>query len=409
MKKINGLLVLMALLLSFNINGQIRNIETKRNLQSLPEILISTKGKEIKSVEDWVKIRRPEIVELFEELMYGKVPDKLVKNSFKVTNRVGNALDGKAKLKEIEVSLFNTTDTVNLHLLIFLPKKNDKPVPLFLSLNSWGNHTVSADTNITITTDTQKTRGSDAASWPIDEILTRGYGFATIYCGDMDPDFDDGFQNGIHPLYYDEDQKEPKSDEWGTLSAWAYGLSKAMDYIETDSEIDKNKVAVIGHSRLGKSVLWAGAKDERFQMVILNNSGSGGAALARGNTKETIKQMNTRFPNWFCSNFKAFNDREDHLPFDQHMLLGLIAPRSVYVAGAQDDKYCDTYGEYLTLLYGGQVYQLYGINSIESELLPPINHPIVFGKMGWHIRSGGHGLTHYDWQQYLNFADGQFK
>ena len=409
MRKIDGLLVFMALILSFNISGQIRNTETKKDLRSLPEILISTKGKKIKSVEEWEQIRRPEIVELFEELMYGKVPNKLVKTSFKVTNRVGNAIDGKAKLKEVVISLFNTADTVNLHLLIFLPKNKDKPVPLFLSLNSGGNHTVSADTNITVTPGTQNPRGSDATSWSVEEILTRGYGFATIYCGDMDPDFDDGFQKGIHPLFYDEIQNQPRSDEWGTLSAWAYGLSKAMDYIETDSEIDKNKVAVIGHSRLGKAVLWAGAKDERFQMVILNNSGSGGAALARGNTKETIKQMNTPFPNWFCGNFKAFNGREDELPFDQHMLLALIAPRSVYVAGAQDDRYCDTFAEYQALLHAGQVYRLYNPETIKSKIPPNVNQPIVVGKMGWHIRSGGHGLTMYDWEQYLNFADNQFR
>ena len=409
MKRANIIFFLCALAFSFNIYGQNLIKESERELKSLPEILVSKDAKLINNVTEWESIRRPEIVELFEEHMFGKVPDKLVKTSFEVTNRIDNALDGKAKLKEIEISLFNERDMVRLHLLIILPVNVDKSMTLFLSLNSGGNHTVSLDENITVTNNSQKARGSDSASWPIEEILGRGYGFATIYCGDMDPDFDDGFQNSIHPLFYDENQNQPKSDEWGTLAAWAYGLSKAMDYIETDSEIDKDKVAIIGHSRLGKAVLWAGAKDERFQMVLLNNSGSGGAALSRGNTKETIKQMNSRFPNWFCNNFKKYNDREEELPFDQHMLLALIAPRSVYVAGAKDDKYCDTYGEYLSLLHAGEVYQLYGINSIESETPPPINQPIVRGKMGWHIRYGDHGLTNYDWQQYLNFADCQFK
>jgi hypothetical protein len=385
----------------------------------LPSLLRTENGKNITSSKEWEEIRRPEILSLFETQMYGKIPEKEVQVTFKLQEYSRVALNGKAVRKQVTIIFSGKSGSHEANLLLYLPKNANGPVPVFLGYNFYGNHTVFPDENILISDQwvmnnpnflifnnqaDKKSRGWRASRWPLLQILGRGYGLAVMYYGDIDPDYDDGFKNGIHSVYYEAGEK-PENDEWGSISTWAYGLSKAMDYFEIDPEVDESAVAVIGHSRLGKTSLWAGARDTRFALVISNDSGCGGAALSRRKFGETVGRINTSFPHWFCDNFNHYNDHENDLPFDQHELVALVAPRPVYIASAAEDEWADPKGEFLSGYYAGEVYALYGLEGVGAQEMPEVNKPVKTGHIGYHIRSGEHDLTYYDWEQFMDFAD----
>jgi len=380
---------------------------------NLPDPLVLSDGTKVFSAEMWYSQRRPEILELFKKYVYGRVPNKPIDTIFEMVSIENQALEGKATRKEVSAIVKCPNGEITINILIYLPNNQT---------NFYGNHTIHADLGITLSKQwiprrkgfsvkrraIEGSRGRASDRWNVELLIERGYGIATFYCGDIDPDFNDDFKNGVHPLFYRKGQEIPDPDEWGAISAWAWGLSRVMDYFEIDDDIDHEHIAVFGHSRLGKTALWAGARDQRFSIVISNNSGCGGAALSRRRSGETIKIINDSFPHWFCANFKEFNDKEDELLVDQHMLVALMAPRSVYIASAEEDLWSDPLGEFLSAKHADPVYKLLGTDGLATDKLPELNTPIT-STIGYHIRSGGHNISIYDWERYMDFADHHFK
>ena len=366
---------------------------------TLPDALTMQDGRKVGTPAQWYEERRPELLELFETEMYGKAPGPVADMRWEIAEE-GPALDGKALRRQVRVFF---APHKYITVLMYLPADAHGPVPAFLGMNFDGNVTVSPDPGILYPEPnyakgyriyTKPARGSRASRWPLEDIIGRGYALVTFHTSDIDPDYDDGFGNGATPMIYREGQNFPDPDQWGTLSEWAWGMSRVLDYLEQDPAVDASRVAAIGHSRLGKTALLAAARDVRFAMAISNDSGCGGAALSRRRYGETIRFITGNFPHWFCGNFFKYVDNEDALPFDQHEFLALIAPRPLYVASAEDDSWTDPAGERLAFQEARKVYDFLGLDRSLT---------------GYHLREGAHELTREDWLHYLDFADKHFK
>ncbi len=360
---------------------------------TLPDVLTTVDGRTIENAHDWTAIRRPEILELFRTHVYGRVPETPYEMTFHIANQDPEAMDGAATLRQIEITITASGKSLTIDLVLFVPNHVPKPVPTFLLICNRDPENI------------DPTRTVKSPFWPAEEVIARGYGIAAFHNADVDPDRYDGFQDGIHGLL---DGEQRAADAWGTIAAWAWGASRCMDYFETDEDIANDQVAVIGHSRGGKTSLWAGAEDERFAIVCVNESGCGGAALSRRQVKgrETVARINKSFPHWFNETFKTYGGREDQLPVDQHMLVALIAPRAVCVGSAEEDLWADPRGEFLSVVHAAPAYRLFGKQALgDSPEMPPINQPLHGDGAHYHIREGRHNLTSFDWKLYLDFAD----
>jgi hypothetical protein len=402
--------------------------ESKVGEYTLPDPLVAADGRKVVSATQWIRDRRPELLHLFEAHVYGKVPEPRtpIQPRFLVKSEDQHALSGTAIRREVSILFSEKPDSPRIDLLLYLPKNvgASTRVPAFLGMNFRGNHTIQPDSGIALSRRwmrengegvvknhaTESSRGTDSSSWPVERIIARGYALATFYYGDVDPDYDDGFKNGIHPLFYQPGQARPAADEWGSIAAWSWGLSRGLDYLETVPEIDARKAVLMGHSRLGKAALWAGAEDPRFAIVVSVQSGCGGAALSRRIFGETVEQINTSFPHWFCTNFRQYNAHEDKLPVDQHELIALIAPRPILICSAEDDRHADPKGEFLAALAADPVYRLLGTDGLAATEMPRATpNQLIKSTIGYHFRPGKHQVTIDDWDAMMGFADHHFK
>jgi hypothetical protein len=406
--------------------------ESKVAPYTLPEILKSNKGKAITTYKEWEKIRRPEILKMFSNEMYGVTPTEKIKTRYEIISEDSNALNNKAIKRQVRFIFTGNNHKVEAILLLYIPYSHHpidihrnlfdfshlyKKVPVLIGYNFAGNHSTTTDSTICyppllsqikVPSDIAWTRGYQSSRWSFEKIIDRGYAVATMCYHDIYPDKDGLQDKSIAALFSDYGKQPEPSNQWGAIGAWAWGSSRIADYLETLPQIDSKKMAIVGLSRLGKAALWAGAQDKRFKIVISTCSGEGGAALSKRNFGETIQLVSSIKPAWFCPAYNKYRNAISEMPFDQHMLLSLIAPRKLYVSSAEDDLWADPKGEYISAYEAGKVYALYRLKGLQSATMPLIHHPIM-ESVGYHIRAGKHESLPYDMSCYLDFMDKWFK
>ncbi len=359
---------------------------------------------------EWNRLQRPELRELFRHYMYGYEP-RAPKLESSLVREDRQALAGKATLREVTLK-FGPPGTRPIHLLEVLPNRHKGRAPLFLGLNFCGNHAVLADPKIQLAdgwlypgpgvTNNQATnaaRGTAVDTWNIEGSIDRGYAVATFYNGDVEPDHPDA-ADGVRARYA---AAEPGAYDWGAVSAWAWGLSRAVDYLRKEERVDGNRIAVVGHSRLGKASILAAAFDDRIAMAIPLQAGCGGTAPSRGKIGESVKAINEHFPHWFNGLFKQFNDQPERLPFDQHELIALVAPRPVLISCATEDTWSNPEGQFEMARAADPVYRLLGVEGLKAKTMPATGD-LVNSRLGYFIRPGKHSMTKVDWEAFWEFA-----
>ncbi|MFO0903376.1 MAG: acetylxylan esterase [Pirellulales bacterium] len=387
----------------------------------LPDPLVMLDGTRVTTPAEWMQKRRPELQALFQHYMYGKLPAKPQRWVVEGPSfEDAQFLDGKATLREDTLAFYGPDLSQRLRVLVIRPNRAG-PVPMFVAMNFCGNHTVVADPRVQIPTSwvypscagvvdnraTEKGRGGQAEVWNVDLIVSRGYGLATFYSGDIDPDTPD-FADGIEPSFYKPGQTKPGPDDAGAISAWAWGYHRVVDYLLATSslQVDPRRIAAVGHSRNGKTTLLAAALDDRIALAIPHQAGCGGTAPSRGKVGESVKQINDRFPHWFCDEFTRFNDEPARLPFDQHCLAALCAPRPVLFSNAVEDVWANPDGQFEVLKAAEPVYKLLNAGGLDASRPPEVNQ-LIKSKLGYFIRPGKHSMNRQDWQAFLDFADAQ--
>lgn len=380
---------------------------------TLPSLLTLNSGKKVTTKSVWENKRRPEIIALLKKEFYGVMPGKPKRMRFDVFDLDTSAMGGTAIRKQIKVTFDANVDSVFMDILMYIPKKLRHKAPVIVGLNFGGNQEVTTDSAVKITHSwvpkkaagainhhaTSASRGVASSVWPIDKMLAEGFASATVYYGDIDPDYDDD-HNAVQSLY---PELQNRQDNFSSVGAWAWGLSRVMDYLETDPDIGKKEVVLTGLSRLGKAAIWAGATDERFAMLISTESGKGGDALFQRQFGESVDRINKVFPQWFCHNFGKYAGKINEMPFDQHEVLALMAPRPLYVGSAEEDLNEDPKGEFLALKATEPVYRLYGFPGLPTEKMPAVNQAIHGVQLAYHLREGKHGITSFDWENYFEF------
>jgi hypothetical protein len=388
--------------------------EAKVGTYTLPDPLVLNNGKPVRDAKTWLKQRRPEIVSLFETEQYGKAPGRPAGESFEVFEKGTPALNGKAIRRQVMIYLTRDKTGPAIQLLMYLPAGVTKPVPMLLSINFGAVQNAVDDPGIKPETvwDMKTNKriqavGKGFGKLNVEPLLDAGFGVATFYYGDVEPDYREGFSNSIRARYAKPGGTEENraADDWGSVAAWAWGMSRVEDYFETDKTVDSKRVAIHGVSRLGKTVMWAGAHDERFAAVIASCSGEGGAALSHRNYGETVAHLTapTRYPYQFAANYAKWAGFPDKAPMDANLLVALIAPRPLLLQTGNTDSWSDPKGEFLSEVAAGPVYRLLGKQDLGTEVWPAAKVPIFRDGLNYYMHDGGHGMVPSDWDIYVQF------
>ncbi len=370
--------------------------ESKIAPYTLPDLFTLADGGTVTTSALWESRRRAELLEIFRREVYGFAPPKPETLAFRVEDSDPVAMEGKATRKQVAISFQLGGEKFTFHLTLFVPNQRTAPAPVFLLLN----HRPVENTD--------PTRKVRKEFWPAEEVIARGYAIAAInVAAEVEPDKRDA-TTGIRAFYR---QHFAKPDEltWGALAAWAWAGSRALDYFETDADVNATQAAVIGHSRTGKTALWAAAQDTRFALACVNGAGEGGPALSRRNFGETIRQITTTFPYWFAPKYATYADKEATLPIDQHQLIALVAPRGYHGGDGTRDTWADPRGAWLSLVEASKVWAMFGKTAVWRGEMPPVNELRMEGPLAYHIREGGHDLTALDWKLYLDHAEPLFR
>jgi hypothetical protein len=388
--KISFLLLLLSLTMNLMAQIPANYDESKVPHLVLPDPFVGFAGNPIVTAEDWENIRRPQIMMLFEENVYGQIPKDFESISFTEIKDKVNDYSDIAIFKEIEIVVSRNGNNHKMRLNVFIPKEGKGPFPVFMLINHRYQEPLSELV--------------ETGFWPIVDLIEKGYATASFDVDALAPDDPEKFTEGILQALYPEQLN--KKDGMRALGAWAWGAMRAMDYFEKDALIDAEKAIIVGHSRGGKAALWASANDTRWAVTVSNESGCGGATLSRRKFGETVHLINNGFPFWFNDNFKEFNGKEEMLPVDQHMLVSLIAPRAVYFSSARGDRWADPKGEYLSIKFGSRIYPLIYGKEVNFPLdFEEQKEPIIQPYAGYHIREGKHNLTLEDWKNYMDFVE----
>ncbi len=383
----------------------------------LPDPLVLSSGDRVKDRQTWTKRRRPEIVKLYEEHVYGRTPVSASPITFELLSEKRDALGGLAVRKIVRIYLLGRKDGPWADLLLYVPANARQPVPAFLGLNYLGNQSVTTEPDIPITPAwivgfagvpgivnhqaMEQSRGAQARRWPLEMILRRGYAVATMCYAEIEPDNANGWKTSVRGVLN-------KTADCGAIGTWAFGLGRVMDYLQKERSVNAKRVALTGHSRIGKTSLWCGSQDKRFALVISNDSGEGGAALARRKLGERIADSVKSSGYWYAPKYRDYVDREEALPVDAHFLISLVAPRPVYVSSATEDVWADPEGEFLAAKNAEPVYALFGKSGLGVDRQPKPDLS-VGTDIGYHVRTGKHDILAADWEHHLNFADRHLK